>query len=104
MPRPTRTRSEAKSGRKGRTNSQGLTRLRGLTVRPLTIWGAVAVASPADDFGTPRGASKPVMLSIYLAPMGKSSLQARAILCSSEGRFAIVTNVGCWMRWTLWRL
>jgi hypothetical protein len=37
---------------------------------------------------------------ISLAPSGKSSLQARAIPRPSEGRFAIVTDVGRGMRWT----
>jgi hypothetical protein len=98
MRRPTRTRSEAKSGRKGRTNSHGLTRLRGLTVRPLTNWGAVAVASPADDFGTPRGASKPVKLSIYLAPSGKSPLEARPVPCPIKrdvSRSSRTLGAGC---------
>src|SRR6185437_7648389 len=36
-------------------------------------------------------------------PVGKSSLQARAIPHPGRGALAIVTDVGCGMRWTLWR-
>src|SRR6202012_538206 len=44
--------------------------------------------------------SSPPAKNFPLCPSAKSSLQARAIPPRSEGRFAIVTNVGCGMRWT----
>jgi hypothetical protein len=33
----------------------------------------------------------------------KSAATSRPSRLDQEGRFAIVTNVGCGMRWTLWR-
>jgi hypothetical protein len=37
---------------------------------------------------------------IPLAPSGKSSSHFRASCLDEEGRYAIVTSVGCGMRWT----
>jgi hypothetical protein len=50
--------------------------------------------------GLLRGVSSPVCKNISLHPSGKSSLQIRAIPSHTEGRFAIVTDVGHGMRWT----
>jgi hypothetical protein len=44
--------------------------------------------------------SSPLAKNISHNPSGKSSLQLRAIPPSREGRIAIVTDVGCGMRWT----
>jgi hypothetical protein len=38
--------------------------------------------------------------AIALAPSGKSKAHFRTSRGLEEGRFAIVTNVGCGMRWT----
>ena len=40
------------------------------------------------------------VVKIPLAPTGKSLLEARPSRARKEGRIAIVTNVGCGMRWT----
>jgi hypothetical protein len=42
----------------------------------------------------------PLATKIPLAPSGKSAALTRAILLLQEGRIAIVTDVGCRMRWT----
>jgi hypothetical protein len=44
--------------------------------------------------------SSPLCKNISLCSSGKSSLQIRAIPSHTEGRFAIVTDVGHGMRWT----
>ena len=44
--------------------------------------------------------SSPFAKNISLSPSGKSSLQARPVPPHTEGRFAIVTDVGRGMRWT----
>lgn len=61
-----RTRSAAKSGSKQSTHSHRLNCLRGLTVRPLTISGALVVVPSRGDFSMCRvGASTPIMGLIY---------------------------------------
>src|SRR4029079_10011359 len=44
--------------------------------------------------------SSPHPKNIPLSPSGKSALPARPIPRPQEGRIAIVTDVGCGMRWT----
>src|SRR6476620_4669000 len=44
--------------------------------------------------------SSPHPKKIPLSPSGKSALSARPIPRPQEGRIAIVTDVGCGMRWT----
>jgi hypothetical protein len=46
---------------------------------------------------------QPPCENISLSLSGKSPLEARAIPPFHKGRFAIVTDVGRGMRWTLWR-
>ena len=44
--------------------------------------------------------STPSRKNIQLSPTGKSSLEARPTRAHPEGRIAIVTDVGCGVRWT----
>jgi hypothetical protein len=50
--------------------------------------------------GLSTGLSSPFCKNISLCSSGKSSLQIRGIPSHTEGRFAIVTDVGHGMRWT----
>jgi hypothetical protein len=47
--------------------------------------------------------SSPFAKNFPLSPSGKSMVSLRASRALHEGRFAIVTDVGCGMRWTLGR-
>ena len=45
---------------------------------------------------------KPQNQKYSASVVGQISGTSCAVSCPQEGRFAIVTNVGCGMRWTLW--
>src|SRR5690242_16912712 len=55
--------------------------------------------SPACSRGTQRSAAG-CKISLY---ENRKSCICYAVPPPHEGRFAIVTDVGSWMRWTLWR-
>jgi hypothetical protein len=46
---------------------------------------------------------QPICEKYFASPLGRSSLSDSAVPPPHEGRFAIVTNVGRGMRWTLER-
>src|SRR5467141_2567009 len=50
-----------------------------------------------------RSGVKPRNQKYSAFAVGQISAITTAVPCPQEGRFAIVTDVGCGMRWTLWR-
>jgi hypothetical protein len=47
-----------------------------------------------------RFAVQPLSEKYFASRVGRNSSRGVVVLYPSEGRFAIVTNVGCGMRWT----
>jgi hypothetical protein len=58
------------------------------------------VICPTGKFS--KTLSSPSAKNFWLVPSGKSTSQVRPSRAPQEGRIAIVTNVGCGMRWTPW--